>query len=421
MNNNLAIIVGAGSNLGELKHFGENIEQRVTNNFLSLTSKETNDYPFLDYILKNAEPLNTKSNNLFSMTDGWLLLDLLGKFYLGKNNGSVYNQIAFDRIVKKYEKISDDKDDYTEIDKAIEKSHNNYCKNLRSQSYLANIERSKIKRYYPSKVSPDIYDASRAMAYFELQDLIIEKFSIDYNNPPQSVKIENSPHSTLAKLITELKKKDWNVNVINTNYDLTFESAYEKYSDPNKKPLKMFSSSSDVIPLIKPHAGFNIYHDSSSSELYFCGETIGFTPDNFTKKSFPVNPHRNDPSFEPYLIPYFLSQDEFTAIHNNNFPGVGDFFKDQEKRFKEILEKSTHVLAIGYGFPSDNDHLYNGEKEKLLKEKKIVIIDTGCTKNDIRDKLNLGIIRIPDENIFGDNNEGYKKGTVEIALESLLD
>ena len=153
MNNNLAIILGAGSNLGELEHFRKFTQQCPTNNFLSLTSKETNHYPFLDYILKNAEPLNTKSNDLFSMTDGWLLLDLLGKFYLGKKGGSVYNQIAFDRIVEKYKekykKIPDGRYDYTEIDKTIEKSYNNYSKNLSNQSYLDNINRTQIERFSP--------------------------------------------------------------------------------------------------------------------------------------------------------------------------------------------------------------------------------------------------------------------------------
>jgi hypothetical protein len=50
------------------------------------------------------------------------------------------------------------------------------------------------------------------------------------------------------------------------------------------------------------------------------------------------------------MIPYFSHPDEISDSHESRYPGVGEFFRQQEKRMRTLLENAKAIVSIGYSF-----------------------------------------------------------------------
>ncbi len=300
------------------------------------------------------------------------------------------------------------------------------------KKYIENVKlyrHSCVSKFYPKVALLHEIDAANTMINFELTDLLIERYSLDYSNPNYKKKLKKSPHYALVNKLKNLKNT-YNISIVNLTWDINFETV----SIDNKLDIIFqmdldcpcsFNNSS--IPIIKPHGGFNMFHDSSESKIF---------PEKDIKKAFTVEKFRYDFSdlYEPLIIGYLGNPDVFTQEHNKIFTEVGDYFEKQKEIFNNLLQNATHLLAIGYCFPRADKHLYeikeNDDKEEIEKHmitkfkniKKMVMIDSKETEEEKNNFYNNLTKVITEQHYFAKNDiifDGYNDDSITKAFNRL--
>lgn len=295
----------------------------VGENFFSSNStwsSNMSDYPHLAIATRKVESL--KDTTSASLTDVWLFLDTVFKYHCATRLNSTYD---YNLLRIRYEKMNkDDLPCYLRAD-YLNTHYQALCSDMRP--CFSTLR----KRIY------DTYPQTDPVAYF----LVIAGWELKHLQY-KTYHPEISSGDLYAGLLKSLKSKVGEVAVISFNYDIFFEMSCRKQG----ALLELLPDSDNVqdqvaIPFCKPHGGWNIRHLNSRIEPY--RSLADFVQD----QNFDGLP---DDEERPAMIPYFSHPDEISDPHDSRYPGVGEFFRKQEKRMRTLLENARAIVSIGYSF-----------------------------------------------------------------------
>ncbi|PTL37013.1 hypothetical protein CLG94_01745 [Candidatus Methylomirabilis limnetica] len=294
----------------------------------STWSSNSADYPHLAAACQEVAALKSYFGDLnpVSLTDVWLFLDTVLKYHSATRQNKDYD---YDLLRIRYDKMGKDVPIYLQL------GHLNAAYS-RLSAGMHPLFSPLRKRIYDTLPQDDAVVYFLVVAGWELKHLLYRTY--DPREAPSGIEL-------YRRLLAELQDLKGHA-VISFNYDIFFEMSCSK-------PLHLLAEDQTAegegaIDFCKPHGGWNIRHVDNCI-MPFCSLTR-FVEDT----SFDKLPDREE---RPAMIPYFSYPDEIEIQHRDQYPQVGQFFRDQHHKMKKLFQNAKNVVSIGYSFSKDDRHV----------------------------------------------------------------